>query len=583
MPAERLSMRKIREILRLRWGQKMAARDVGASVHVSPSTVLEYERRAVEAGLSWPLPGEASDDELERRLYPAPVPARVARPWPEWADVHRELRRKHVTLQLLWEEYRASHPDGYGYSQFCKSYADWAKNVDVCMRQTHKAGDKTFVDFAGDTLEIVDGGTGEVTPGYLFLGVLGASSYTFGAVCGSQDLANWTRLHVEMFEFFEGVTAALVPDNTKTAVRSPCFYDPDINRTYLDLAEHYGVAVLPARVRRPRDKAKVESAVLHAERFVLGRLRNQCFFTVAEANGAVQALVQELNERPFQKMPGSRRSVYQEVDRPALHALPASRWVFAEWSAPLVHIDYHVDVDGHYYSVPYTLRGERLDARRTALTVELFLRGVRVASHLRSHAKGRHTTLPEHMPPSHRAYSEWSPSRFASWAQKIGPATTAMVEKVLVSRRHVEQGYRDCLGILRLGTQYGEERLEAACRRGLHFRLHGYAHVRSILRRGLDAQPLAAPTAARPPIVHENIRGSQYYGEASDRRSPEPTGASSRTAPPKAPEPPSAPSTAVPPESPEAASAPSGRGGAGPQQLPLMPPASRAGQRRPPC
>ncbi len=542
MPAERLSMRKIREILRLRWGQKVAARETGASVRVSPSTVLEYERRAAEAGLSWPLPAELGDEELERRLYPPPVPARVPRPWPEWPEVHRELRRKHVTLQLLWEEYRGGQPEGYGYSQFCKRYAEWAQNIDVCMRQEHKAGDKTFVDLVGDTLEIVDGRTGEVTPGYVFLGVLGASNYTFGAVSGSQDLANWTRLHVSMFEFFEGVTAAVVPDNPKTAVRSPCFYDPDINRTYLDLAEHYDVAILPARVRKPRDKAKVESAVLHVERFVLGRLRNHRFFSVSEANTAVEELMAELNDRPFQKMPGCRRSMYEQVDRPALRPLPATRWVFAEWSAPMVHIDYHVDVEGHYYSVPYTLRGERVEARRAALTIEIFLRGVRVASHLRSYVKGGHTTLAEHMPPSHRAYSEWSPSRFAQWARKTGPATTEVVEKVLVSRRHVEQGYRDSLGLLLLGTPYGQERLEAACRRALHFRLYGYRHVKSILERGLDGQPLSTATPVRTPIVHENIRGAEYYGGAST------------------------------PAVPVAESTSSVADSAGPQQLVLMPP-----------
>jgi len=513
MAGKRLSMRKIREILRLRWGEGLSLRQVAMSVGASPSTVHDFECRARAARLGWPEAEGLDEEDLEGMLF-APEGPPGERSGPDFEEVHRELRRKGVTLSLLWHEYKLSHPeDGYQYSRFCELYRRWREKVDVVMRQEHKAGDKVFVDWSGDGIEIVDRETGEVREAPVFVAALGASGYTYAEAAETEQLRDWVRCHVNAFEYFGGVPSAVVPDNTKTAVRRPSYYEPDLNPTYHDMARHYETAVLPARVRKPKDKAKVEGGVLLVQRWILARLRNHAFFSVAEANEAIFALLDELNGRPFQKMEGSRRSEFEAVDRPALKPLPGRRYEYAQWSSPKVNIDYHVVVEGHYYSVPYQLAHTRVEARYTSTTVEIFLKGRRVASHARSHKRGRYTTAKEHMPKSHRRYAEWTPSRILGWAERSGPHTKRLAERIMESRPHPEQGFRSCLGILRLGKSHGTERLERACERALAIGSTSYRSVESILKNGLDRQLRIPGEEQRkpPPEDHENVRGPGYY------------------------------------------------------------------------
>lgn len=529
MPTKRLSMRKIREIMRLKWEMKLPHRSIATSVGTSASTVAEVLSRAERAGVSWPLPAVLDDRELEQRLYPPCAPSNQPRPAPDLEAVHRELRRKHVTLALLWEEYRATYPDGYAYSRFCELYAAWAKRIDVSMRQEHKAGEKVFVDFAGQTVPVVDAQTGEVVAGQLFVGVLGASSYAYAELVPSQDIRCWIGAHVRMFAFFEGVPEIVVPDNLKAGVRSPCRYEPDINRTYLEMAQHYGIAVIPARVRKPRDKAKAELGVLIAERRILAPLRNVTFLGFAEANKAIRAQLEQVNARRFKRMNTCRRELFERVDRPALRPLPQLPFEMGIWSRATVNIDYHIVVDGHFYSVPFTLRGHKVEARSNAATVEIFEQGRRVATHPRSFQKGRYTTVREHMPKAHQAYTEWTPSRLIQWAAKSGPSTSALVEELLRSKPHPEQGYRACLGVMRLGTRFGAERLEAACARAVALRAAGYKSVANILKAGLDRQPLPGTLNESRPPEHDNVRGPDYYdqdrGKAASSIDPKPSAA----------------------------------------------------------
>jgi transposase len=505
-------MRKIKEVLRLKWAQGLSNRRIAASSGIGRPTVSEYLRRAEEAGLSWPLPADLDDARLERLLFPPPpdLPAQV-RGIPDWRHIHQELRHKGVTLFLLWQEYRQNHPDGYQYSWFCEHYRAWQGKLDVVMRQDHRAGEKLFVDYAGQTVPVIDRSTGEIREAQIFVAVLGASNYTYAEATWSQTLPDWIGSHVRTFRFLGGVPELVVPDNLKSGVSKAHRYEPDTNPTYQDMAAHYGVAVLPTRVRKPRDKAKVESGVLVVERWILAALRHRQFFSLAELNAAISELLVRLNDRPFRKLPGCRREHFEQMDRPALQPLPAEPYVYAEWKKARVHIDYHVAVDGHYYSVPYALVKREVEVRITRNTIEYFHRGNRVASHRRSYQKGRHTTDPAHMPEAHRQAGEWSPERLAKWAAKTGPATEKLIRTVLGSRKHPQQAYRSCLGILRLGKAYGEERLEAACRRALTLGSCRYKSIESILKHRLDEQPLEEQQELALPDTHDNIRGPAYY------------------------------------------------------------------------
>ena len=508
---ERVSMRKIREVLRLKFETKLSARQIARSAKVARSTIGEYERRFVDSGLTWPLP-KISDTELEQRLFPPhPNIAGSERAVPDWAYVHQEMRRPGVSLYLLWQEHKSQHPNSFQYSWFCDQYRNWNGKLDLVMRQQHRAGEKLFVDYAGQTAEVVDRATGEVRSAQVFVAVLGASSYTFAEAAWSQQLSDWIGSHVRAFEFFGGVSEVIVPDNLKSGVTKAHRYEPDLNPTYLDLANHYETAVMPARVRRPKDKGKAESGVQLVERWILAALRNRTFFSLRELNQAISELLVRLNDRPFKKLPGCRREAFESLDRPALRPLPAQPYEFAQWKKVRVHIDYHVEVDGHYYSVPYQLVKKQLDVRFTAATIECFHKDERVASHLRSDLKGRHTTVAEHMPKSHREYAEWTPQRLIRWAEKTGPATAGVIQQILQRRNYPQQGFRSCLGIMRLAKGYSDERLEAACRRALTIGALSYKSIESILKKGLDQLSPPQQQELDLFVEHDNIRGADYY------------------------------------------------------------------------
>lgn len=522
MPRVRTSMRKIREVLRLKWKLGLSHRQVSRSVRLGHGTVCDYLQRAKLQGLVWDEVVELSDAELEARLFPPPAPRRGlgARALPDWAKLHRELTKKAVTLTLLWEEYRDRHPDGYGRSRFCQLYRIWEGRLDVCLRQDYKAGEMLFVDYAGQTVEVINPASGEVREAQIFVAVLGASNYSYAEATWSQDLEDWIGSHVRTFEAIGGVSELVVPDNLKSGVKSPCRYEPDVNRTYEELAEHYGVAVLPARVKKPRDKAKVESGVLQVERWILARLRNERFFSLRELNSAIASLLVELNDRPLKVLGISRRELFEQVDRPALKSLPTKPYEMSEWKKVRVAPDYHVEFEGHYYSVPYQLVKKQLDLRAAARTVEVLDRGRRVAAHRRNPSRGRHTTITEHMPKAHQAYLEWTPRRLIRWAGKTGRSTAELVETIMITRSHPQQGFRACLGLMRLGETYGGERLEAACRRALAIRGLSYRSVQSILKNGLDSEPLPEPVETAP-IRHDNVRGAGYYrGENCEEMPP---------------------------------------------------------------
>ena len=503
-------MRKIRDVLRLR-ADGLSKRKIAASLSIGVTTAGEIIRRVRRAGLSWPLPEKLSDEAIERLVYPpTPVTAKDRRPQPEWAAVHRELRRPGVTLQLTWEEYREAHPDGYGYSRYCYLYRSWEQRLSPTMRQLHVAGERTFVDYGGTTLEVVDGTTGEVRECQLFVAVLGASSYTYAEATFSQRLVDWIGSHVRAFAFFGGVTAQTVSDNLRSGVSKACFYEPAINRTYAEMAAHYGTAIVPTRPGKPRDKAKVEVAVQVATRWIVAKLRNRRFFSLTELNAAIRELTTQLNARVTRHLGTSRRALFDEVERPALKPLPVEAYVYAEWKQCKVAFDYHVEVEHHYYSVPHTLLRETVWVRVAAQTVEVFHRGNRVAVHLRASSDRRHTTIREHMPSSHRRYADWTPERIRRQAGEIGRNTAALVEIIMRERPHPEQGFRASVGIIRLAKSYGRERLEAACGRALEIGARSYTSVNSILKSNLDAKRPAVATDG-PSIVHSNIRGPGYF------------------------------------------------------------------------
>jgi transposase len=514
MAAERISMRKIKDVLRLFYQAGLSRRQIAQSLSISRDSVAKTLSRAIAAGLSWPLPVELDDQKLEERLYPPvrPVKERRERTIPDWSHVHRELKCKFVTLTILWQEYKVQHPDGLQYSWFCDLYRQWAGRIDPVMRQHHVYGEKLFVDYCGSTIEVIDPTTGEERKAEVFVAVLGASNYTYAEATWTQRLPDWIGSHTRAFTFFGGVPSLVVPDNLKSGVKKAHRYEPDLNPTYDEMGRHYGTAIMPTRSRAPKDKAKVETGVLIVERWIMASLRNRRFFSLAELNEAIRLLLVRLNERPFKKLPGSRKSTFEELEKPCLMPLPSTSYVFARWKKARVNIDYHIEIEGHYYSVPHQYIKVKLDIRFTETTIECFHRGRRIASHARSLRKGQHTTVREHMPEKHRAYAEWTPERIIAWAAKIGESTAALIERLIASRAHPQQAYRSCLGILRLGKAYGEDRLEAACRRALLIGSVRYKSVESILKNGLDQKPLSGDEGqTAPALEHENIRGALYY------------------------------------------------------------------------
>jgi transposase len=508
-------MRHVRDVMRMK-AAGLPSREIARRIGAAPSTVRLTVRRFDAAGLTWPLPVGFTDTALEAHLFAKAGHSgrqgqrRVAEP--DWAAVHRELKRKHMTLSIVWEEYIALEPGGFRYSRFCELYRAWEGRLSVTMRQSHAAGDKLFVDYAGDGVPVIDRLSGEIRTAQIFVAVLGASSFTFAHASWTQALPDWIDAHVRALETIGGVPALLVPDNTKTAVIKACLYDPQVNRTYADMAAHYGTAVLPARPKKPRDKAKVEQAVLVVERWLLGRLRHRIFHSLAEVNAAIGDLLTRLNEeRPIRRLGVTRRRLLEEVDRPALKALPDSPYVLAEWRIRRVNIDYHVEVEKHYYSVPHRFVRAEVEVRLTARTVEIFHKGERIAAHQRMSGNHKHTTVPEHMASSHRRYAGWTIARIRADAAAIGPATSALCDRILDERPHPEQGFRACLGILRLAASYGRERLEAAATRALDIGARTYGSIKSILANNLDRRPAHKRSADDAPILHVNIRGPRYY------------------------------------------------------------------------
>ncbi len=507
---KRLPMRKIRDVLRLA-AQGMSTRQMASSLAIGRTTLREYIYRARAAGLSWPLPDDLSDGDLERLLFPRlSGDVRDNIPQPDWSYMHSELRRTGVTLALLWEEYRAAHPEGYGYSRYCELYSRWEGKLSPVMRQRYAAGDKLFVDYAGATIDVISPETGEVRTAQLFVAALGASNYTYVEATWTQKLPDWIASHTRAFAFFGGVPAQIISDNLKSGVTKACFYDPAINRTYADMAAHYDTAVVPARPRKPRDKSKVETAVLLTERWIVARLRNRRFFGLDDLNAAIRNLLDQLNNKVTRHLGASRRDLFAKIDKPALNPLPREPYIYAEWKQCRAGLDYHVDIGRHYYSVPHQLLRQKLWARITARTVEIFHNGQRVASHARTSGNRQHSTHREHMPPNHRFRADWSPERIRRQAARIGPNTEAFVEVVMRERRHPEQGFRTCLGVIRLAKSFGRDRLEAACARALEINARSYSSLHSILKNGLDRKPRTRATD-EPAITHPNIRGADYF------------------------------------------------------------------------
>jgi transposase len=514
MANTRLSMRKIKEVLRLTHDGHLNTRQVALSLNISRSTVKDYQARAQKAGLGWPLPEALTEEALEQKLFPPLIVVEApAKALPDFDYIYRELKahkKFNLTLDQLWREYREQHPEGYQYSQYCQLYRHYRSKLDYSMRQDHKGGEKLFVDY-GEGLSLIDPQTHEPIKTELFVAVWGASTYTYAEATLTQQLPDWIGSHTRAFDYFGCVPKIVVPDCLKSAVSRACRYEPELNPTYADMARHYGICVLPARPARPKDKAKVENGVLIAKRWILAVLRHRKFYALADLNTAMGELLERLNDRALRKLKQSRRELFVLFDQPNAQPLPQKSYEYAEWKIATVNIDYHVEVDQHYYSVPFSLVREKIEIRLSAHTVEAFHKGQRVACHVRSFVPHRHTTVKEHMPVAHQNYLEWSPSRFISWAQKIGPQTARLVQTIIENRTYPEQGYRSCLGILRLDQHYPKERLENAAARALRFSNLSLKALRKILENGLDRleEKDSGSTAVLP--AHDNIRGGQYY------------------------------------------------------------------------
>lgn len=525
----RLPMRKIKEILRLKFDCDLSNRGIGRSCSTSHSTVADYISRFEESGLSWPVPPELDELSLERRLFPLDpmIKRNGTSREPEWKYIHEELRKKGVTLLLLWKEYLAENPKGYKYSQFCHLYKKWKKKLQVSMRQTHRAGEKMFVDYCGQRVEIKNRSQETVSEAPIFVAVLGGSNYVFAEAHLKQDISHWLGGHTRGFEFFGGVPEVVIPDNLKSGVKSPCRYEPSLNPSYHDMAKHYQVAVIPARVRKPKDKAKVEVSVQVVQRWILAVLRKRTFFSLQELNQAIKELLEDLNNREMKHLGKSRRELFESLEKPILKPLPPQPYTFWEWRRVKVPPDYHVKFDNSYYSVPSRYVEQTVDIRANQHLVEIYIKDKVIAYHKRSYEKNFVLTEVKHMPKKHRVIAEVNAQNLLNWSEKVGPKTNTIISRLLSSEMHPEQTYRKCLGILRLGGRYGEDRLEAACKRALHFGVNTYKGIEAVLKNGCDKLPLALPIDAEADadadeagkeqlqlpktLHHDNIRGSHYY------------------------------------------------------------------------
>ena len=506
MPAPPTSLRMIKDILRLKWQGKLSHEQIAATLKISKGVVSKYVTQAQGAGLTWDSAHDLSEQQLATAVQPLALAAQAV-VVPDWPRIHRELDRKGMTLMLLWQEYVAAHPDArtWRYTQFCEHYKAFAKTLKRSMRQHRRAGEKLFIDFAGPTVPLRDGARAQV-----FVAAMAASSLVFACATPAQRLDDWIEGMVRALHFYGGVPQLIVPDNASAVIATPDRYEPRANQTVLDFARHYGCSVLPARPRSPKDKASAESSVQVITRWVLARLRHERFDTVAQVDAAIAALLPSVNERAFQKLAGSRASVFAEIDAPALMPLPGARYELARFKTVKAHIDYHVEIEGHRYSVPHALVGQELSARLTRRGVELLLRGQRVAAHARSERQGGYTTVEAHMPAAHRAHLQWTPQRLIEWGQRIGMACGEFITRLLLTYKHPEHGYRSCLGLLSLERRYGKARLEAACERALGLGALRYRYVRDVLVNNLDRVAQDAAVEWSSP-VHANLRGPDYY------------------------------------------------------------------------
>jgi transposase len=505
-----LPMAKFREMVRLHeLGHNQSA--IAQSCGVARSTVQDYIRRASAKGLSYEQLSQLSDSQALDLLGKGQRQVPLKPETIDFARVAVELQRKGVTLALLWQEGLDQGEWQLSYGGFCRRYNQWRAKQKLSMRQVYKGGEKLFVDYCGLTLPVTHPDTGEVVQAQIFVACLGASNYTYAEATPTQELAHWIGSHERAFAFFGGVPGVVVPDNLKSGVTDPCRYEPGINRTYQELAHHYGVAVIPARPKKPKDKAKVEKAVQEVERQILAPLRNERFASFAELNGAIATRLRTLNERVMSSYGLSRQALFEQVDKPALQPLPAHAFVLGQWKSAKVNLDYHIEVEGHYYSVPYHLVRCPVAVKVSEQLVEIFHEHQRIACHPRSRVRYRHTTLPTHMPPEHWAYKAQSKEGFLSWAERIGMQTKAQVHAIFESKEHEEQAFRTLKGVQRLAQQYGKDRLEAACQTANVLGLVGLKRLCSLLENHLEQEPVCAQTLPIAPVEHANLRGAQYY------------------------------------------------------------------------
>jgi transposase len=507
-------MRTIRELIRLGLSHQISARDVGRSLKISHPTVQKYMQTVKTAGLDWSAIEQMDDEQLKQLLRNVRGRKQnIEKPLPDYAYIHQEMKKPGVTMLLLWQEYLEANPAGYKLAQFRHYYYDYVKKIDVTLRQRYKFGEILFVDYAGQTVPIYDRLTGAINEAQIFVAVLGGSNYTYAEATADQGLPSWTGSHVRSFEYFGGVPAVVIGDNLKAAVNKAHRYEPDINPTYREMAAHYGCVIMPARAYKPRDKAKVECGVLVVERWILAALRHRKFFSLGELNEAIRELLVILNRRQFKKMDGSRESVFLSHEKSALKALPVHAWEYAQWKKATVNMDYHVELDKYYYSVPYVLAHESVYVRYTRHVVEIFHNNKRVASHVKN-PQERYSTQPEHMPKAHQEILGVTAEKLIDQARSIGIKAKELIEHILEDRKYPPQGYRSCLGIIRLSKNYPLSRLENACARALAIGGYSYTSVANILKSGLDQQ-VVMQRPQQINIEHENIRGGGYFGSGN--------------------------------------------------------------------
>jgi len=518
----------IREILRLSFYCHLSGRQIADSLGISRSAVWECLRRASAAKLTWETAEPLDEAALFVMLYPPPTDAACEKPPPDCTHIYAELKRKGMTLSLLWEEYKQENPEGYQYTQFCDIYRQWQKKTTLVMRQEHKAGQKAFSDFSGGKLRITNPHTGEVMDCPLFVSVLGASNYTYARLFESESAEAWCTGQAKAFEYFQGCPEIVVPDNPRAVISKACPYEPDVHPDFLLLAQHFGVAVVPARVRKPKDKAKVEAAVGLATRWILARLRNETFFSMAEANLAIEVLLEDLNNRPFKKIAGTRRTLFESIEKQKLSPLPPNKYEYTHLEKARVRNDYHVEIENCFYSVPHNLVGQRVEVRISKETVEILFKGRRVASHAKCSRPGDVRRIEGHMPAAHRAYNGYTPDRFFRWAQTVGTSTESFVRELFARKKVPELAYRASFGLMRLAKLHGDDRLEGACQRATAIGSYAYKTVKLILQNNMDCTPLPAVDLPQQlQIVHRNIRGAQYYTRKKENQHAHPSDAGS--------------------------------------------------------